>query len=85
MAKPKHNHTMRITTNSQVYKRARKRYLESKALIHCSVCVYHRGENLKRWKVRNVSWKNRRSRPDWHLRKRKQFSQWDKRLDNDFI
>lgn len=41
--------SMDTTTNSTVYNRYRKNYLEKKGEIHCSYCQYHRGENRRNW------------------------------------
>lgn len=38
---------MQATDNSQVYKKARKRYLEGRG-ISCAFCPYHRNENWER-------------------------------------
>jgi len=39
---------MDTTSNSSVYNKARKKYLEHSGKIKCSICGYHRGENDER-------------------------------------
>lgn len=51
---------MDTTTNSRVYKRAYKRYLESKGKIYCSYCPYHEYENCDKNVGSFRSWKNYR-------------------------
>lgn len=38
---------MQTTDSPQIYKKARKRYLEGRG-ISCTFCPYHRSENLER-------------------------------------
>ena len=69
------------TSNSSVYNKARKRYLEHSAKIRCSLCGYHRGENdttkyygtTRSWsgsgKVRFPSWKlSTKNRKQWYVK-----------------
>lgn len=62
------------TTNRTVYTRTRKHYLENKREIYCSLCPYHRIENMGRKKcyggfdddIRYPSWKlSTKNRKQW--------------------
>lgn len=63
---------LKTTTNSQVYKRARKQHLENTGKINCSYCSYHQGENDKsKWYGGWLTSGFRKSRgltyPSWKL------------------
>ena len=55
----------RTTSNSFVYNRARKYYLESEKLINCAYCPYHKNENGK--------YHNRRDYRNWKRYRKTQY------------
>ena len=70
---------MDTTTNSSVYRKARKIYLEQSGKIKCSICGFHRGENdttkyygtTRSWtgndRIRFPSWKLiSKNKKQWH-------------------
>ncbi len=47
---------LKSTTNSAIYKKARKHFLEDEGDIRCSFCPYHDGENCRRHR-KSKCWK----------------------------
>lgn len=54
-----YNDEYKLTSNSSVYAKAKKRVYESTCKINCSICSYHKGENITSWK-RHTNWKRNR-------------------------
>lgn len=81
---------MDSTSNSSVYNKARKIYLEQKGEISCSYCPYHRVENYRgkfyggpKGKVTMPSWKlstkNRKQWMDKNIKIEEKVYRWSKR------
>ena len=71
---------MDTTSNSNVYNKARKRYLEHSGKLRCSICGYHRGENdTTKYYGTTCSWTGGKKvrYPSWKL-KSKNEKQWNK-------
>jgi hypothetical protein len=51
---------MDFTSNSCLYNRYRKMFLESERIISCSRCPYHKSENFRRRRHAQRSWKEYR-------------------------
>jgi hypothetical protein len=51
---------LKSTSNSSVYKKARKIYLARKGEVECEFCDYHRFENGWYYKYYDRSWKHSR-------------------------
>lgn len=74
----KYKRTMDTTSNSSVYNKARKHFLQSKGDIYCAYCKYHKGENARVKYYGAFSNRKKMRYPSWKLASKKK-KQWGPR------